>query len=316
MKTSSIWIVAPQEVEIREIDVADPGPREVQVRCLANGICMLEVSVYKGTERWYPFLAGHEGIGVVTKVGREVIDIKEGDTVPCRQWQQLANVRADGLPTFRQAPADPALVIWEPVDCVIRALRAYAIQPGDRVLLTGAGYMGLLNVQGLARYPLTELVVSDVNPDRLVLAKAFGATGTIVAGTPEGDARLEALTAQPFDLVIEASGALSALQRAGDLTRAGGRLAIFAWHHGERTVNMTPWHLRGLHVINAAPGIATDYSMNTMERTVRMIEAGIFDQSRLITHRHPAGRVREALDLALRRPPEFIKGVLDFATWQ
>jgi Zn-dependent alcohol dehydrogenase len=57
-----VIFTAPRTLEIREVTVADPAPNEVQVRCLANGICMLEVSVYLGHEPWFPFPAGHEGV--------------------------------------------------------------------------------------------------------------------------------------------------------------------------------------------------------------------------------------------------------------
>jgi threonine dehydrogenase-like Zn-dependent dehydrogenase len=58
----------------------------------------------------------------------------------------------------------------EPVECVVRAIDSYGIVPGDRVLVLGTGFMGLLNVQGLARCPLSELVVADLKPRNLELA--------------------------------------------------------------------------------------------------------------------------------------------------
>ena len=310
--TKAAVITAKGQVEIREMPLPDPGPGEVQVQMAANGICMFEVSVYTGVEPIYPCNAGHEGIGRVVKVGPGVKNLREGDWVPAGRWTQLENLPADGRPAFSSAPKDPALWLWEPVDCVVRALYEYDISPGDRVLLIGSGFMGLLNVQGLGRYPLAELVVADLDAAKLELAARFGATETIRAGTEEGNARLEELKGKKFDLVIEASGSEQALRMCGDLVRNGGRLALFGWQHGMRSVNMTRWHIGGLKVLNTAPAIATDRNINTMERAVRLIERGVFDLAPLVTHRHSWKDVASALDEAARRPAGYIKGVLEF----
>lgn len=319
-KGYGVYIVEPGKVEVREMDVSDPRPDEVQVRCVANGICMGEVSQFRGVEgRGGPHLAGHEGIGFVTKVGSEIEGVSEGDAVACTKWASLSNykltVREYGYlrpARYAAPPDDPAVYIAEPASCVVSALYHYEITPGDRVLLMGAGYMGLLNVQGLAHCPLGELIVTDVKPRNLELAREFGATDVIQVGTPVGDAKLESLKERLFDLVVEAAGAEAPLQSAGSYLRTGGRLSIFAWHHEPRAVDFGLWHMRGLRVLNAAPMISTDHNVDNMARAVRLLENGVFDQRKLVTHRHPVSQAQEAMELASERPPEYIKGVLLF----
>lgn len=143
--------MGPGKVEIREMDITDPQPDELQVQCVANGICMAEVSMFTGTESaGSPRLVGREGIGVVTKVGHDVDGLSEGDYVTCLKWASVydyrANIRDFGyLSTAKYAapPSDPAILLAEPVACVVSALYQYDITPGDRVLLMGAGLMGL-----------------------------------------------------------------------------------------------------------------------------------------------------------------------------
>jgi len=256
----------------------------------------------------------------VTKVGREVEGLSEGDYVTCQKWASLYNYRVRACnygylspARFVSPPDDPAVYIAEPPSCVVSAVYQYDITPGDRVLVLGAGYMGLLNVQGLAHCPLAELVVSDLKPRNLELARSFGATRVIQAGTPEGDAELQALKDGPlFDLVVEAAGVAETLQAAGSYVRTGGRLSIFAWHHTPRAVDFGLWHMRGIKTLNAAPMISTDHNVDHMGRAVRLLENGVFDQRELVTHRHPATRAQEAMELASERPPEYIKGVLLF----
>src|SRR5437879_3916692 len=170
--------------------VTDPDHGEVQVRTLANGICMFEVSLFTGAEPTpFPREVGHEGIGVVEKVGKGVKTLQEGDIVTCGKWRTVQNVPAWSAHPVTRRPADPGTFLVEPANCVVIAVRSYDIVPGDRVLVIGAGYMGLLNVQLLGRCPLAELVVADVKPRNLALAKQFGANELIDAGTPAGKER-------------------------------------------------------------------------------------------------------------------------------
>jgi len=313
MKSYGIYFTEARKAEIREFDVPDPQPWQVQVRCVANGICMGEVNQFTGVEDpGYPRIVGHEGIGVVTKVGSGIKHLQEGDYVPSLAWTSLENRDAFNVRPFRKPPADPAVVLTEPVACIVSALYSYNITPGDRVLVMGAGFMGLLNVQGLAHSPIDELVVTDVKADNLELARKYGATEVIQTGTADGDARLEELKQRPFDLVVECAGVESTIGIAPLLVRTGGRLSIFAWHHGFRPVDLGTCHIRGLALLNSAPGIGTDHNVDTFERAQRLIERGVFDLNDLVTHRHSYRDVSEAMAIAARRPREYIKGVLLF----
>lgn len=314
MRTQAIFFVEPWKAEIREIKVPDPADDEVQVKCLANGICLAEVSVYSGVEkRDLPRIPGHEGIGVVVKAGKNVQKLAEGDIVPCTQWACYYNYKAERLPSFEKNPSDPSVMLAEPVECVVRAIDYYDIVPGDRVLLLGAGFMGLLNVQGLAHCPLSELVVVDLKHRNLELARAFGANHVIQADTEAGRKELEIFQQnRSFDLVVESVGTQSVIEDADLYVKKGGRLAIFAWHHGNRTVDMGRWHLSGIKVLNSAPQISADSAINYLERAVRLMERGVFQQEQLVTHRYHFTQVTEAMELAYHRPPDYLKCVLLF----
>jgi threonine dehydrogenase-like Zn-dependent dehydrogenase len=302
-----------RQTQIRPISVDDPERHEVQIRALANGICMWEVSLFTGVEPTsFPRAVGHEGIGVVEKVGKDVQHLHEGDLVTCGPWRTHQNRAAGSVHHITSHPEDPGSFIVEPANCVVIAVRSYDIVPADRVLVIGAGYMGLLNVQLLAHCPLSELVVADVKPRNLKLARGFGATEVIDAGTAEGQARLQALKEQPFDLVVEAAGAAATLTQATELVRAGGKLGIFAWHHEPRPVNLGIWHMRGIRVMNCAPGIGRDRNEETWQRAIRLMERGLFNMAPLVTHRHPAEDVQTAMEQAAERAPDYIKGVLLF----
>ncbi len=313
MKASEIIFTGLRTAEIRPIIVDDPGHDEVQVRTLANGICMYEVSLFTGMEPTsFPREVGHEGIGVVEKVGNGVKRLKEGDVVTCGKWRTVQNMPAWGAHKIGRPPADPGTFLVEPANCVVIAVRSYDIVPGDRVIVLGAGYMGLLNVQLLGRCPLAELIVVDVKARNLELARQFGATEVIDGGTPAGQARLKALEQEPLDLVVEAAGAAATLSQATRLVRPGGKLGIFAWHHEPRPVDLGIWHMQGIRVMNCAPNIARDRNEQTWERAIRLLECGTFDMAPLVTNRDAGGNVQAAMELAAARPADYIKGVLTF----
>ena len=313
MKTEAILLTDERKVEVRETDIREITDDEILVECVANGICMLEVSLFTGTEKFgYPYPLGHEGIGRAIKCGKNIRRIKEGDYVTCHNWTRHQIVRENRSFAFNAPPKDPATAIVEPVSCITGALYSYNIMAGDRVLLLGAGYMGLLNVIGLANSPISELVVTDIKEGNLELAKSFGATHTINTATDQGNAELEKLQGNPFDLVVECAGIQATMDQATKLTRRGGRLAVFSWHHQPRTVNLGAWHGGGFTVLNSSPMISTDRSVSSMERAMRLIECGMFDQSQLVTHRHSYRDAQEAMDLAAERRDDYIKGVFLF----
>jgi threonine dehydrogenase-like Zn-dependent dehydrogenase len=314
MRAQEIIFTAPRTAEIREVAVEDPGPGEVQVRTLANGICMMEVSLFTGAEPTeFPRRVGHEGVGIVEKVGAGVKEVREGDLVTCFQWRTVQNQAPWSTHRLPRRPADPATWLVEPANCVVTAVRSYDIVPGDRVFVLGAGYMGLLNVQLLAHCPLAELVVADIKPMNLELARRFGATEVINASSAEGRERIAVLEKQPFDLVVEVAGGPTTVDSATRLVRTGGKLGIFAWHHEPRAVDLGSWHMRGIRVMNCAPGIGTDRNERSWERAIRLLDRGTFDMAPLVTHRHPADDVQAAMDLAAERPEGYIKGVLTFS---
>jgi len=313
MKALAVHFLKPGKAEIRETQVKDPAPHQVQVKCVANGICMAEVSLFTGAEkRPYPFIPGHEGVAVVTKVGKEVKHLKAGDYVPSFNWSTAENIDASRLQRFAVPPSNVAAAIVEPVSCIVSAWYSYNMAVGDRVLLIGAGYMGLLNVQALARSPIAELVVVDVKQRNLDLARKFGATEVIQSGTPAGEARLEELKQRRFDLVVECAGVESTISLAGECVRTGGRLGIFAWHHVPRPIDLGLWHMRGVTVLNCSPMIGTDCSVNSFERAIRLLEAGVIRQDELITHQHPVTDVQKAMELSANRGTDYVKGVLLF----
>ncbi|MEW6580064.1 MAG: alcohol dehydrogenase catalytic domain-containing protein, partial [Chloroflexota bacterium] len=173
-------VQAPGTARIVEMVTPLPGPGDVLIEVRAAGICGTDLHIYHGQyEATYPIVPGHEFSGVVAAVGSEVLRFRPGDRVtadpniPCgrcpfcqrnepNQCQSLAAIgvtRDGGFARYvvvpegnvfpiGSLPFDEAALV-EPLACVVWGLKRVSVQPGDSVLIFGAGPMGCLVLQAV-----------------------------------------------------------------------------------------------------------------------------------------------------------------------
>lgn len=297
-----------EQVELIEVPVTDPGPNEVQVEALACGICAWDVHVYKhgATGQVMP---GHEGVGRIVKVGRNV----QGWTEGCRVtghglgFTERVNMQPDRL--YRLPDDDRPHEQWivEPVSCVVTGLDHCHAKAGDRIAVIGCGFMGLMLVQGLARMLLDRLIVIDLDPARLKLAQQFGASEIYNPSAPDFEQSVAQLQARQIDTVVDTTGAQAGLNLASRLLRPGGRLNLFGWNHGTAAFPGDLWHMRGITVVNSAPNSAV---RNPFPAAIRLLERGLIDLNPLITHIVPLEQYPDLLATAAARADGYIKGVV------
>ncbi len=318
MKATGVFYVAPEKVELREFEIADPDLFEVQIELKATALCAWDQALYKGilpAGTTYPFLHGHEGVGIVRKVGARVAGLAPGDKVTAMGndsglFGQFANVPATAVARLEGDVEDYELWIAEPVACVLNGIEWAKLRPGDRVALVGTGFMGLLLMQALRHTLVHEVIAVDVDARRLELARQFGADQIINLSTDEGSRAMEALKAHPVDVMIEAAGAQPAFDLNYEILREAGRLVIFSWHKdGDRRVDLGAWHMMGIEVYNASPNISRHFPQ-IFARTVPLMQKGIFDLKPLVTHVMPVSQASEMFDIASHQSDGYIKGVL------
>lgn len=313
------YIVKEKQTEIRQITLDAPAPGEVQIEVKACGVCAWDAYLFRGRDMTqpFPFPFGHEAVGVVAELGDGVKGFSIGDEVFCiegsPEFAQAINISAERvahLPAIKEE--DFPYYICEPAACVVSGINCIDLHPGDSVALVGCGYMGLLNVQAYRRSLIGKLVCFDIDPRKLELAKKFGADECYLSNSPEGQEAMDRYIAQGgFDLTVECSGTPSGLQLSCDLVKTGGMVSVFAWHRGERIINCTPWHLRGIALVNTSDGRDPDFPRQA-ERTARLVQAGVFDQRQLVTHIMDYHRIQEMLTIAEGHTDGYIKGVITF----
>jgi threonine dehydrogenase-like Zn-dependent dehydrogenase len=196
---------------------------------------------------------------------------------------------------------DPANWVIEPAASIVNAVSYMDLKPAHRVLLIGAGFMGLLMVQLIKGYPFSEFVVCDVKESSREMARKCGAQ---VVCTPE---EVEGL----FDRVIECSGSQSGLDLAVRSCGMAGDIYLFGWHRFDRTIDFKTQHLRGNRLIHTSPALddGREYS-RYWPMTIKLFERGVFDLSLLISHKYRAEDVDVAFVDSVKREEGFVKSVV------
>jgi L-iditol 2-dehydrogenase len=302
------------------------------VQVSAVGVCGSDTHYYRhGRIGDYvvesPMILGHEAAGRIVAVGSGVSESRIGQRVsiepqrpdpddePTRRGQYnlsphmrfYATPPVDGALTeyvtigsafAHQVPdsvSDEAAALFEPLSVAIAACRKAHVGIGDRVLITGAGPVGLLCVQVARAAGATQIVVTDVNTERLAVAGSFGAT--------------EVLTPDQLDLeigvdsFIDASGAESAVASGVASVRPGGRVVLVGMSaHSAMVFPIALVQNRELVVTGVFR-----YA-NTWPIARELVMSGKVDLDSMVTGRYALTEVAEALEAD--RWPGSIKAVV------
>ncbi|REK54319.1 MAG: alcohol dehydrogenase [Thermobacillus sp.] len=266
----ALVIEKPNHAVIKEVPYPEPGPGELTVKVERVGICGTDFHIFAGTFLSpYPLIPGHEFSGVVDKVGEGVEGFVPGDRVTadptllcgeceycltrrgnqCLKWGALGDTTDGAMAEYVKLPARNAVKIpdtmsfaeaafVEPVACVVHGMNRLDLKMGDRVILFGAGAMGLQLVQAIAAAGASELVVVDVSPNKLQLALGLGATRGVLSGElkPEDFPR-------GFDAVVDATGVPAVIERALGFLGPAGKFLQFGVAPQNAEIRINPFKL-------------------------------------------------------------------------
>jgi len=312
-------------------DVRCPLPLrgQVRVKLAYSGVChsqLMEARGGRGEDRYLPHLLGHEGSGVVVEVGPEVTKVSPGDRVVLgwmrgcgldgggvkyRAGEETLN--AGAVTTFNEEavvsenrcvrlPAGVPMHLAPLFGCALltgAGIVTNSIRPpgGASVAVFGMGGIGLSALMALMLYRCGKTIAVDVEPDKLALARAFGATHTVDARTEDPVAALRALTGGGgVDFAIEAAGTCGTIEQAFDSVRRNGGLCIFASHprSGER-IALDPYELIAGKRIQGSWGGASDPDRD-VERLAQLYLEGRLPLERLVSRRYRLEDINQALD--------------------
>jgi threonine dehydrogenase-like Zn-dependent dehydrogenase len=307
-------LVEPGKLVIKEEELVH-NDDQLLIRITHCGLCQYDGVYYKGIIGQTPMRLGHEPVGVVEAVGRNVRGFKPGDRVT-GLFAYLRAFATYGIAEPHQlmhvpagVPAEQALA--EPLKCVATILRAAPPEFGDHVLVMGSGFMGLLLIAGLVARSVASLIAVDIRDDRLQLAKEFGVTHTLNAKDPDFLEQVKAIThGRGVDVVFEVTSYPEPVELAARTLRRGrGRYVLAGWHGQPGTYTLRNWTTVGAIILSPHPAFSLD-EMEDMRRGLDGLARGVFPMGRLITHRFPLEEIQTAFEVMLSASDGYIKGVI------
>jgi (R,R)-butanediol dehydrogenase/meso-butanediol dehydrogenase/diacetyl reductase len=328
----SVHTGAQGAVEVLEIERPTPGPRDAVVRIRACGICGTDVTflhmggmparAHEGGEL-VPVDLGHEPAGEIVEVGAEVTGLKTGDrvvvnpqaapsgTIGCggalgamSEYLLIENAEAGrSVAVFPDTVPFDVAALNEPMAVALHCVNRSGAEPGDKVVIFGAGPIGLGAAIWLKLRGIEHVVVADVIPERLGTALTVGADAVIDSSREDVPARLTELHGQGAnalgqprpgtDIYIDAAGAAAVFNTTVACAKWGAKLVMVAVQKKSGAIDLGGM-LRSELTLIASQGYPTEI----FEVTAQLAEHWS-RFAKLISHRVPFDDVPRAFELAL-----------------
>ncbi len=303
---------------MQDVPIPEIGPNDLLIRTRKTAICGTDLHIFNWDE-WaratipVPMVTGHEFVGVVERVGAAVVGFAPGDRVSgeghitcghcrncragrrhlCRNTQGLGVNRPGCFGEFLDLPAsnafklpddvsDEVASIFDPYGNATHTALSFDLV-GEDVLITGAGPIGCMAAAIARHVGARHVVVTDVNPYRLELARRMGATRV---HDPRSGSLQDVMAAlgmtEGFDVGLEMSGNGEAFQSMLDAMNHGGRVAILGIFPKPVAIDWSKVIFKGL----VMKGVYGREMFETWYKMTSMLQSGL-DISAVVTHRLP-----------------------------
>ncbi len=299
---------------LQQVDKPEPGPEDVLIRVHKVAICGTDLHIYNWDE-WaqknvpVPNIVGHEYVGVVEEIGALVNEVSVGDRVSgeghimcgvcrncragrghlCRDTRGVGVNRAGAFADYVCIPAqnayripdeisDEIASLLDPLGNAVHTALSFDLV-GEDVLITGAGPIGAMATAVARHVGARHIVVTDINPGRLELAKQLGATRCVVAGEENLQDVMEELGMhEGFDVGLEMSGNANALSDLINTINHGGKIALLGIFPKTPEIDLNQAIFKGLSL----KGIYGREMFETWHKMIAMLSSGL-DISSVIT---------------------------------
>jgi len=316
---------------LEDIPTPEPGMGEAVVRIKSCGFCATDYKAIKGIRRnvRFPHIPGHEPAGVVSSVGPGVTHFKEGDEVAvqpsgscgfcasCRNGNPHYceeafvaggdgpdDVRPGAFAEYMKAretclfhkPPEitfDAAALTEPLSGAWKGVIQYSeMKIGDDVVIIGVGGIGLLCLMVAGAAGAGRLIAVDTSEYALRHASALGATHCVNPSTCDPGKEIYKIIPQGPDLVVEAAGPIEAVKLMVDLRRRGTKWNVFGI-----TTHET-FELDGgkTHFLEGRMDASFGTTPLAMQRALKLMQRGLVDTEKIITHRFPLSQIHDAVD--------------------
>lgn len=316
----------PNDLRIENVSVPEIGRGEILVRVLSASICGTDLRIFHGNHRMYTpgtvRIPGHEVVGKIAKVGEDVTGYSIGQRVfcapntgcghclqcitgnnnLCANYDAIGVTSDGGFAEYVRIPAnavqqgnviaisesvDPAVsALTEPFACVLRGQNALHIDPGEIVLIIGAGPIGIMHTKLAKARGAGLVIVSEPIPERAAQARQMGADLVVDPISEELKSVLsEASSGHGADAIVVAAPSHVAQESALDLAAISGRINFFGGLPKDRpsiNFNSNQVHYKELVITGT-----TACSTADCWQAAQIINSGLVDLSDVVSQRFP-----------------------------
>lgn len=343
MKNRAVYMTGLKKMEIREIEIPVPKEKEVLVKLEYVGICGSDVHYLEHGKIGNfivngDFILGHECAGTIAAVGEGVKDLKIGDKVAlepgctcgqcefcktgrynlCPDVEFLATPPYDGcLMNYISFPANMAFklpdnvstkegALVEPLAVGLHAASQGGVRLGDKVVILGAGCIGLVTLLACKAFGATDVIVVDVIEKRLEAAKKLGASQVINARDVNAAEKIAELTdGKGVDKVIETAGSEFTIKQTPYLVKRGGTIVL---------VGLAPKDIIEFDFMQIMTKEAEIKSVfryrNLYPAAIGAIADGKIDVKGIVTHEFDFEDTKKAFDFVIENKNDVVKAVI------
>ncbi len=326
-------LVGVKKIELKDIPVPKAAGTEVLIEVKACGLCGTDVHAYQGGWRpAFPLVLGHEFSGTVQEIGENVQYIKKGDRVTvspdiychncdncrsgneklCIRWESIGSTR-DGA--FAQYCLTPEKTVYkipdsvsftdaaftEPIACALTVIKNIKEIYSKKILITGAGSMGLIFIMLLKAMSALRLDITSRSADKLEIARQMGADHAIDISGFKGD--YAGNIDEKYDVIIDATGVSSVVEASYNLLAQDGELYIFGVGRSGDFLKINHFSIldKNAKIIGAFP------DMRSFSTILKMMEKKTIDPSGIVSHVFQLGDFMQGFDLISKQSGPFRK---------
>lgn len=327
-------------IEIRDIEIPVPEKNEVLLKIIGCGVCGTDAHIYSGSLNVArsPVVIGHEITGQIETVGADVKRFRAGQVVSvdpviacgtcefchtgrtnlCANQTTIGYVRNGGfaqymvVPVTHVYPIAPEVglkggILVETLACVLNGFDRLELTAGKSVLILGAGTVGCLWNQLVKRTPSIKLLQTEIVPFRARLARELGADYVINPQETDLSGVVTSFCPDGVDYIIDATGDAAAIQQALPLVRKGGTFMIFGICPKEAQIQLSPFMVYQQEM----KIIASKMPPQTLDRAVKLIEAGFIDYEKITSKIMRLEDIGDALEMFEKARNEALKIAID-----
>ncbi len=317
-------LYAPKDLKIEEKPLPKIEPGKVLIKIESCGICGTDLLIYTGRfPVHFPYSPGHEYSGVVTEVGNRITFVKKGDRVVVNpNWNcghchyctrgkphlcENLKTRVKSNGGFAEYSLLPEKIVYkipdalsledatlvEPLSCVLHALEKVEIKPSDRVVILGAGLMGLITLELLSYSGINTIMVSEPKEKRRRLAEKLGADIVVDPTKEDLISVVRRVNSYGADIVIDAAGLPQTIQQVFKLAKRGGTVVLLGIGDKETKTSISPFHITTDELTIKGSFL----NPHTFSPAIDILGKGKIDTSLFITNRFSLSELSKAMDI-------------------